>query len=166
MKQMLKLFGGILCATCLISLTQSCCDDGPDQLKGYQKIRKDSSFYNAVTRIENIQLVDIRSKEEYAQGHIPGATNVEANYANSEDVNSEFCKEIQARFVKERDIFLYGGKAQKAENWYAPGLVSTIGWGHDHTYHYLNDYEQWVACGFPICQEGSRAENCPCQKTK
>ncbi|MCQ2218066.1 MAG: rhodanese-like domain-containing protein [Paludibacteraceae bacterium] len=160
---MKKLLGCLLSGAFIVSM--SCSDpSNPSSLKGYKKIRQDSSFYNAVTRIENIQLVDIRSAELYNAGHIPGATNVEANYANSEDVNSPFCKEIQARFDKNRDIFLYGAKAQKAENWYAPGLVSTIGWDMKHTYHYLNDYEGWVDAGYPICSESSRVEGCPCQK--
>ncbi|MBP5456702.1 MAG: rhodanese-like domain-containing protein [Paludibacteraceae bacterium] len=164
-KRIYKLFGCCLLGAAALLSSASCSsnESDSDTLKGYNKIRQDSSFYNAVTRITNIQLVDIRSAEEYKAGHIPYATNVEANYANSDDVNSPFCKEILRRFSMDKDIFLYGGKAQKAENWYAPGLVSTIGWGPKRTYHYLNDYESWVEKGYFICTDTSRVAGCPCQ---
>jgi rhodanese-related sulfurtransferase len=91
-----------------------------------------------ITTHEAPVILDVRSVDEFAAGHVPGAINV----AHSElDDHAE-----QLSAYKDRDIVVYcvsGKRAAKALQW-----LSTHGF--DHLWHLEGDYSEWVKAGREI----------------
>jgi phage shock protein E len=83
-------------------------------------------------------ILDVRSLDEFAAGHVPGAINV----AHSElDDHAE-----QLSAYKDRDIVVYcvsGKRAAKALQWLGAH-------GFEHLWHLEGDYSEWVKAGREI----------------
>lgn len=62
-------------------------------------VKEVQAFVNDINTNDNIQIIDVRTPEEYAQGHIDGAININF-YANS------FAEEI-SKLNKEKPTYIY-----------------------------------------------------------
>lgn len=164
----MKRFLGCLAGMAAIASMVSCSDGtgSDDELDGYTEItrmreEKDSMFYRAVTQIENIQLLDYRTNEEFRKGHIPGATNIYGNLdVNANDLKSPFCDEVAKTFDKDYILFFYGSnQVLLREGHTLPAYGASLGWGRS-AYHFDLGYEGWVAAGRPVCSDSACEKKC------
>lgn len=165
---MKKRFLGCLMGAVALCAVASCSDGtgGDDDLDNYtaitkQREAKDSMFFRTVSVMQNIQLVDYRTNEEFRKGHIKGATNIYGEeQVNAKDINSDFCKEISQTFQKDRVIFFYGSvKRINMEGHVLPAYGATLGWGKN-AYHFDPGFEGWVEAGRPVCQDPACVKKC------
>lgn len=83
------------------------CSQG--QAQGYYSKLEAREFYDKVNTIQNIQIVDVRTPEEFAEGHIAGAVNVDWK-------NDDFENQIY-KLDKNKPVFVYcmsGRRSAKA----------------------------------------------------
>lgn len=59
-----------------------------------------SQFENLIQTAKNLVLLDVRTPEEYAQGHIPGAINIDGQ-------NLGFVNRVTSRIPRDKEIALY-----------------------------------------------------------
>jgi len=81
---------------------------------------------------QDVQLVDVRTPEEYALGHIGNAINI--------NVNAPDFKERISQMDKEAPIYLYCKKGGRSNR--AVGMLQELGF---HTiYDYSGGYDDWT----------------------
>lgn len=147
-----KLFFAAVLAVCM-SACDGCGGGGSEELSGY--IKKNAKGFKASYDAEmeqygNVQMIDCRTAAEYAEGHIPGAINIDGtNPASYNGDNSEFMKAAKAAFVKERKIFLYSTKGYNAIGMTLPGRVANY-WGKQKTINLETGYDEWVEAGYEV----------------
>ena len=117
---------------CLIIALQSCAQ----KPTGYINVSSDS--LNTLLKDEHGILIDVRTPEEYAAGHIPGAININYNDPKFEDVldtlNKELVYEVYCRS---------GGRSELS--------VETMSkMGFKNIYHLENGILEWEKKGLPI----------------
>lgn len=81
----------------------------------------------------DLQLVDVRTAKEFANGHIANALNIDIN-------GSDFQNNI-SKLDKEKPVFLYckkGGRSHRAAN-----LMKELGF--QKIYDYSGGYDEWSA---------------------
>jgi rhodanese-related sulfurtransferase len=88
-------------------------------------------------------VLDVRSAEEYAAGHVPGAINVPH-------------REVEAWLARtpqdpEREIVVYCKAGVRA----ALALDTLHQHGQSHARHLAGDYDGWVAAGHPVETSGT-----------
>ncbi len=67
------------------------------------------SFYDRI-KDKNVQLIDVRTPQEYAAGHLPKAENINVFDAN-------FVNQVEKNYKKEKPVYVYcrsGGRSMKA----------------------------------------------------
>jgi rhodanese-related sulfurtransferase len=72
--------------------------------------RIDKEKFKAAIKGEKIQLLDVRTPEEFAEGHIDGAVNI--NF-----FDADFSSQVTAKLTKDVPVYLYcrsGGRSAKA----------------------------------------------------
>lgn len=123
MKNSLRCLTLIVC--CLL-----CFSCQPQKETSIQKI--DKATFQAEALGENVQLVDVRTPEEYAMGHIGDAINIHIRASDFE--------ERMSQLDKEAPIYLYckkGGRSNQA----AQRLVEM---GFQTIYDYAGGYDDWT----------------------
>ncbi len=109
------------------------------------------------------QYVDVRTVEEFQQGHVPGAWNVPIAFRSSAGMqpNPNFVAAIQRRFPKDAKLVMgckAGGRSERACELLASqgysDLVNMFGGFHGATDMSGNVVEQgWSACGYETTKE-------------
>lgn len=89
-----------------------------------------------------LQLIDVRTPNEYAQGHIPGANNV-----SSEDV-AAFLQE--GWIDKNRPVVFVCASGIRSR---MAGILA-IQDGYREVYSLSGGMDEWIHAGFPVEQEG------------
>lgn len=88
----------------------------------------------------SIQLVDVRTPEEYSEGYILNAKNV--------NFNADNFMELMSEFDKDEPVYVYcmvGGRSGKS----AAALKEA---GFTKIFDYKGGYKEWTAEGKPITQ--------------
>lgn len=104
--------------------------------KGYADLKVDE-FEKMLTEDKTVQLVDVRTPEEYAVGHLRGAVNIDWHA-------DDFMDQAQAKLSKERPVMVYcrSGKRSAA----AAAKLDRNGY---KTYNLLGGYLAWTEAGKP-----------------
>ncbi|QSE96525.1 rhodanese-like domain-containing protein [Fulvivirga lutea] len=96
----------------LITLIAFSCNSKPADTNQNETVSKRLSLeeFNQVIKNENVQLVDVRTPEEYSRGFIDGAVNIDFQSA-------EFLKTCESQLDKAKPLAVYcaaGGRSSKA----------------------------------------------------
>lgn len=107
------------------------CQSGPANLNA-------DEFENMLSKDATVQLVDVRTPEEYAAGHLRGAVNIDW-YAD------DFLETAKAKLTPEHPVLVYcrSGKRSAA----AAAKLEGIGF---KTYNLLGGYMGWTEAGKPV----------------
>ena len=102
--------------------------------KGYKDLSADA-FETMLSEDGNAQLVDVRTPEEYAAGHIPGAINIDW-FAD------DFIDKAKAALTTDRPVMVYcrSGKRSAKAAWKLDG-------NEFRTYNLLGGYLGWTEAG-------------------
>ena len=123
MKNSLRYLASIVC--CLW-----CFSCQPQKQTSIKRI--DKATMQAEALGQDVQLVDVRTPEEYALGHIGNAINI--------NVNASDFKERISQMDKEAPIYLYCKKGGRSNR--AVGMLQELGF---HTiYDYSGGYDDWT----------------------
>ena len=124
---------------------------------------------------EGYTYLDVRSEEEFAQGHVPGAVNIPVATSNPLGpglvANPDFNKQVAAQLDKDSKIItacLRGGRSLKAAMMLTAegytGIVDMLG-GYDAELDAVGNVvvEGWARRGFPTTTEDVDSEETPDQ---
>ncbi len=124
---------------------------------------------------EGYTYLDVRSEEEFAQGHVPGAVNIPVATSNPLGpglvANPDFNKQVAAQLDKDSKIItacLRGGRSLKAAMMLTAegytGIVDMLG-GYDAELDAVGNVvvEGWARRGFPTTTEDIGGEETPDQ---
>ena len=124
---------------------------------------------------EGYTYLDVRSEEEFAQGHVPGAVNIPVATSNPLGpglvANPDFNKQVAAQLDKDSKIItacLRGGRSLKAAMMLTAegytGIVDMLG-GYDAELDAFGNVvvEGWARRGFPTTTEDVGSEETPNQ---
>ena len=124
---------------------------------------------------EGYTYLDVRSEEEFAQGHVPGAVNIPVATSNPLGpglvANPNFNKQVAAQLDKDSKIItacLRGGRSLKAAMMLTAegytGIVDMLG-GYDAELDAVGNVvvEGWARRGFPTTTEDVGSEETPDQ---
>jgi phage shock protein E len=94
----------------------------------------------ALSKIQShqISVIDVRSADEFQQGHIPGAINIPHN--EIEDRANEI------KQLKEKPVLLYCRSGRRS----ALAEASLTGLGFSQLYHLQGDIQQWTKNQLPL----------------
>ncbi len=134
-----------------VLLCVSCSDDGggKEKLEGYNKL--DAAKFKAMIDNEsNPQILDYRSAAKYAEGHIPGAINIDATDPKTwSSDNGVFMQELTAKFETSKKIFIYGDGGWSSSGMALPGRIANT-WGKPLTYNLESGFKGWVDAGYNV----------------
>ncbi len=86
-----------------------------------------------------VAFVDVRSKEMWEDGHVPGAANLDLFGAFNED-------NLLKVVAKDQEVVIYcAGPGCKRS---AKGCAKAVSWGFEKVYYFRNGYPAWRAAGF------------------
>ncbi|MEC9351700.1 MAG: rhodanese-like domain-containing protein [Planctomycetota bacterium] len=124
---------------------------------------------------EGYTYLDVRSEEEFAQGHVPGAVNIPVASSNPLGpglvANPDFNKQVAEQLDKDSKIItacLRGGRSLKAAMMLTAegytGIVDMLG-GYDAELDAFGNVvvEGWARRGFPTTTEDVGSEETPNQ---
>jgi L-ascorbate metabolism protein UlaG (beta-lactamase superfamily)/rhodanese-related sulfurtransferase len=104
--------------------------------KGYEDLTVDE-FEKMLAEDSNVQLVDVRTAEEYAASHLPGAINIDWR-------GNDFLDKVNAFLSKDRPTMVYCRSGRRSAE--AAALLDGIG---IKTYNMLGGYLAWTEAGKP-----------------
>lgn len=139
-----------------VLLCVSCSDGdggGKEKLEGYNKL--DAARFKAMIDSEiangsNPQILDYRSAAKYAEGHIPGAINIDASDPKTwSSDNGEFMQKLTAEFETSKKIFIYGDGGWSSSGMALPGRIANT-WGKPLTYNLESGFSGWQSAGYNV----------------
>ena len=104
--------------------------------KGYADLKVDE-FEKMLSEDRTVQLVDVRTPEEYAAGHLDDAINIDW-YAD------DFMEQALAKLTKDRPVMVYCRSGKRS----AAAAAKLDGHGYK-TYNLLGGYLAWTEAGKP-----------------
>ena len=109
--------------------------------KGYADLKVDE-FEKMLSEDKTVQLVDVRTADEFTAGHIAGAVNIDW-YAN------DFMDQIASKLAKDRPVMVYcrSGKRSAA-------AAAKLDGAFYKTYNLLGGYLAWTEAGKPVVTQG------------
>ncbi|MCY7351853.1 MAG: rhodanese-like domain-containing protein [Cytophagaceae bacterium] len=102
-----------------------------------QQVIPAADFAQTLAATPQVQLVDVRTPEEFEKGHLKGARNV--------DYRSEQFEVLAAKLDKSRPVFVYcqvGGRSRAAADWLTKQGYKTV-------YDLKGGFQAWSAAGLP-----------------
>lgn len=145
MKQFKLLFAVLIAAVCLGSCKKD--GGGEEELCAHNKLGVEN-FVDAMEKESAPQILDYRSAEEYAKGHIPGAISMPVATANLVK-DSEYFQNVKKQFSTTKKIFIYGGSDSWGVNGNVlPGIIA-CDWGKNNTILLDGGFDAWVKAGYP-----------------
>jgi phage shock protein E len=118
---------------------------------------EDTTVANAIIEIPAVELynrietntapliIDVRSSDEFATGHLPGALNV----AHTEFVDSPAESVALLPTAKDAEIVVHCVSGRRAQ--IAMDIITRA--GYTHVSHLIGDFSGWKAAGYPIEQD-------------
>lgn len=146
-------FNLLLCATMAISMTScdSCGGGGDDgDLCSHAKVGPEG-FKTYMEKLDNPQIVDYRSLEDFNKGHIPGAVNIPVSIKDldGEHGNCEYSKKVMAVFDTNKPLLVYGGDVGFGINGQAvPGHLACK-FGEDNVTLLVGGFKAWTDKEYP-----------------
>lgn len=98
-----------------------------------------AEFEKLIESDANVALVDVRTAEEFAEGHIPGAVNVDATADG-------FVEEISARYPKDKPLALYCRSGRRS----ADAAGKLVEKGYKTVYDLDGGILAWEKAGLPV----------------
>ncbi len=95
-----------------------------------------SAEFKKMVDTKSALIVDVRTVEEFSEGHIPGAINIDVN-------NPAFLKEIK-KLPKTKPLALYCKSGRRSHQ----AATKITGMGYV-IYELNNGFKDWVQTGFP-----------------
>ena len=104
--------------------------------KGYADLKVEE-FEKMLAEDKTVQLVDVRTPEEFAAGHLGGAINIDWKA-------DDFMEQVEARLTKDRPVMVYcrSGKRSAA-------AAAKLDGNYFKTYNLLGGYLAWTEAGKP-----------------
>jgi rhodanese-related sulfurtransferase len=90
----------------------------------------------------NAKFIDVRSKNWFDEGHIPGAVNIPFSNFNGNRLAKIVSKDQEVVF------YCYGINCEKSNT--ASNRAFT--WGYQKVYYFMKGYPAWLGAGYPIEQ--------------
>ena len=97
-----------------------------------------------IRRFPGSMVFDIRSREEYEAGHLPGATHADWRH------NKEIFQMLVGQLPKSDKYLVYGSSAMIAETANAIVLLRSIGFQNLHIFY--DSYDAWQSASLPFEQ--------------
>jgi len=88
-----------------------------------------------------VKFVDVREAKSFADGHVPGAFNL--------DIDTEFSRESLSRIVgkdEEFVLFCYGKTCPSS----AYASAKAVMWGFKRVYYFSGGFPAWKEAGYPV----------------
>lgn len=96
-------------------------------------------FQDRLTREEPVQLLDVRTPQEYAEGHIQGAINIDW-------LADGFVEAVQATIDPEKDLLIYCRRGRRSAE--AADTLSTL--GYKRIYNLQDGFNAWKNANMPV----------------
>ena len=103
----------------------------------YPKLPVDQ-FQKKLAETPDVQLLDVRTPAEFAEGHIPGAINIDWR-------DEDFLQQAEAQLDKSRPLMVYCKSGRRSES----AAIALEEAGFD-TYDLKNGYLAWTNAGKPV----------------
>lgn len=137
----------VMLTVAILALFSSSCSSSDDEedLEVFIKYAEAENFYNTYKAHGGPKaLIDFRSAEKFAQGSLPEAKNFPATTFNTQDNNSQWCKDILAEYPTNTCLFLFGDANFQMQT-VVGGRASKIGYGKQNTRVSNSSYEKLKA---------------------
>lgn len=120
----------------LLGLTTACGQKNfeNNNVKGFAALAKDS----------NVVVLDVRSAEEYAEGHIQGAVLIDQG-------KDDFMETVQATLTKDKTIAVYCRSGRRSAN--AAGRLAGVGY---KCVNLIGGIIAWKAAEMPVIKENNK----------
>lgn len=137
MKVMLKIIKRIICLiTIVLGVTPASACTGNDSI-----ISVSASEFNKEIKNDSVQLVDVRTPQEYAESHIAGAININVQ---SEDFRQMVKKDLS----KHSTVLVYCRSGKRSLK--AAGILTRLGY---KVINLKGGIIEWKDDGFPVTVE-------------
>lgn len=137
MKVMLKIIKRIICLiTIVLGVTLASACTGNDSI-----ISVSASEFNKEIKNDSVQLVDVRTPQEYAESHIAGAININVQ---SEDFRQMVKKDLSKHSV----VLVYCRSGKRSLK--AAGILTRLGY---KVINLKGGIIEWKDDGFPVTVE-------------
>ena len=90
----------------------------------------------------NAIFIDVRNKNWFDEGHIPGAVNIPFSYFNNNRLAKVVSKDQEVVF------YCYGIHCEYSDTASNSALI----WGYQKIYYFMKGYPAWLSAGYPIEQ--------------
>lgn len=120
----------------LLGLTTACGQKNfeNNDVKGFAALAKDS----------NVVVLDVRSAEEYVEGHIQGAVLIDQG-------KDDFMETVQATLTKDKTIAVYCRSGRRSAN--AAGRLAGVGY---KCVNLIGGIIAWKAAEMPVIKENNK----------
>lgn len=105
--------------------------------KGYKNLSVEA-FQKKLTEDETVQLLDVRTPQEYVEGHIPGAINIDW-------LADGFVEAAKAALDPERDVLIYCRRGRRSAE--AADTLETLGY---KIYNLKDGFNAWKNANMPV----------------
>ena len=106
--------------------------------KGYKNLSVEE-FQDRLTRDEGVQLLDVRTPQEYAEGHIPGAVNIDW-------LADGFVEAVQAAIDPGREVLIYCRRGRRSAE--AADTLETL--GYKRIFNLKDGFNAWKNANLPV----------------
>lgn len=106
--------------------------------KGYKNLSVEE-FQNHLSRDESVQLLDVRTPQEFAEGHIPGAVNIDW-------LADGFVEAVQASMDPDRELLIYCRRGRRSAE--AADTLETL--GYKRIFNLKEGFNAWKNAHMPM----------------
>lgn len=106
--------------------------------RGYKNLSV-GEFQDRLTNDEGVQLLDVRTPQEFAEGHIPGAVNIDW-------LADGFVEAVQASIDPERELLIYCRRGRRSAE--AADTLETL--GYKRIFNLKDGFNAWKNAHMPI----------------
>ena len=106
--------------------------------RGYKNLSAEE-FQSHLANDESAQLLDVRTPQEYAEGHIPGAINIDW-------LADGFVEAVQASIDPERELLIYCRRGRRSAE--AADTLETL--GYKRIFNLKDGFNAWKNANLPV----------------
>ena len=106
--------------------------------RGYKNLSV-GEFQDRLTNDEGVQLLDVRTPQEFAEGHIPGAVNIDW-------LADGFVEAVQASIDPERELLIYCRRGRRSAE--AADTLETL--GYKRIFNLKDGFNAWKNANLPV----------------
>lgn len=125
----------------LFTTSCSSSDDDEENLGTFIEYSNAQTFYETYAAYTGEKvLIDYRSADKYAAGHLNGAVNMPATVFNTQSDDAQWCQDLKAKYPTSTCLFFYGTGSFEMNKTVA-GRASRIGYGKNNSRIYTKSYD-------------------------